>query len=135
MTNVRRRIITALFLVFVFSAIMPVYAFATGLSTDQNGNMTAMGREAFIWFKAFRSCVIPLLIVRYASNGLKLIGNTLMTKGEYRLDSIKIDIFYSTLAAVILVLAPYILGWAKGLFESGQWTPPPPNYTQPGGSA
>ena len=133
MTNVRRRILTALFLVFLISAVMPVHAFAAGLSTEQESNMDAMGREVFIWFKAFRSCVIPLLIVRYASNGLKLIGNTVLTKGEYRLDGIKIDIFYSTLAAIILVLLPYILGWAMGLFQAGAWEPPAQSF--PGGES
>lgn len=129
MNNIRRRITTALFLMLLIFSVMPVFAQAAGLQNIQEQKMDAMGNEAMIWFRAFRSAAIPLLIVRYASNGLKLIGNTAMSKGEYRLDSIKFDIFYSTLATIMLFLIPAIMQWARDLFEAGAWVPPSPDYS------
>lgn len=132
MSIVRRRIIMALILVFLMISVLSINVYAardnTTLDQTSDSKMDGMGSEVFIWFRAFRACMIPLLIVRYASNGLKLIGNTFLAKGEYKRDEIKADILYSTIAAVAVMLMPTIIGWAMELFAGGGWKPPATSY-------
>jgi hypothetical protein len=130
MTTYRRRFFTALILIMAIYAILPVTAKAATIDflnptyEDWDATMKNMGRTASIWLVRFRACLIPLLIVKFASNGFKLIGNTLLSKGEYRLDDIKREIFYTTVAAITIVIFPKIMDWAISLFERGQWVPP-----------
>ena len=132
MRTVRRRIIMALILVILITTLFSITAYAardnSTLDQTTDSKMDGMGAEVFIWFRAFRACIIPLLIVRFASNGLKLIGNTLLAKGEYKRDEIKADILYSAIAAAFVVLMPTIIGWAMELFASGGWKPPSTSY-------
>lgn len=132
MKTVRRRILTTLVLIFLISSVLSVNAFAARsdakLDKTTDSKMDEMGAEVFIWFRAFRASMIPLLIVRYAANGLKLIGNTMLSKGEYKRDEIKADILYSTIAAAVVVLMPTIIGWGMNLFAGGAWKPPATSY-------
>lgn len=128
MSNVRRRILTALILIFLISIMLSINTYAAALDANTESKMDAMGDEVFVWFLAFRACVIPLLIVQYASNGLKLLGIVFLTKGEYKRDDVITNILYSTIAAGVLVLLPVILGWAMDLFKSGAWKPPSTSY-------
>ena len=132
MSIVRRRIIMALILIFLITTMFSITAYAardnSTLDQATDSIMDGMGAEVFIWFRAFRACIIPLLIVRFASTGLKLMGNTLLAKGEYKRDEIKTDILYSIIAAAFVVLMPTIIGWAIALFASGGWKPPSTSY-------
>lgn len=143
MTNVRRRIITALFLVFIMTTFLTVTVYAdvngtippaattpeaTKPSIDGEERMDTMGIEIMKWYKAFRACIIPLLICQYASDGLQIACNGLLKKGEYKLDAIKTHMLYVTLAALVIIFLPRILGWSRDLFESGAWKPPSTTY-------
>lgn len=90
--------------------------------------MDTMGNEIMKWYRAFRACMIPLLICQYASDGLQLVGNGLLKKGEYKLDAIKTHLLYVTLAALVIIFLPRVLGWARELFEAGRWKPPSTTY-------
>lgn len=132
MKDVRRRILTALFLIFLITTMLSVNAFAarSNVTLDRatDSKLDSMGAELFIWFRAFRACMLPLLAVRFASNGLKLLGNTMLAKGEYKRDEIKADILYSTIAAIVVILLPKIIGWGMELFAGGAWKPPSTTY-------
>lgn len=129
--NIYRRIIAALILSLLITMIVPIGVYAESnveLKGAADDKMDAMGYEALIWYRCLLACCIPVLIVRYASYGFQLLGNTFMTKGEYSLDRIKKDIFYSSVAVAVLALLPQLLSWSKGMFFDSQWVPPSPSY-------
>ena len=129
--RVYRRSITALFLFTVLVANLPISAFARStevLDSTTTATLKLMGEEAFVWYRLLLAVSIPILICRYASHGFQLLGNTFLTKGEYALDRIKKDIFYSTIALISLAMLPLFLGWAMDLFSANQWKPPAPSY-------
>lgn len=139
MHHVRRRIFTALILIILLTTAMTLCVYAQDgrdkvvLPGEMNKLMNSMGSDAFKWYKAFRSiCMIPLLMYRFAVCGLKIMGATFLQKNEYTMNGIIQEIFHSTLAAMVVVLLPTIIGWAMGLFEGGAWRPPTPTEN-PGG--
>lgn len=126
-----RRSITALILTIILLSTLSLNVYAkntNGLGTAAEDALDRMGAEAFVWYQLLLSISLPVLICRYASHGFMLLGNTFMTKGEYALDRIKKDIFYSSIALVLLALLPQILSWSMNLFAGSQWHPPSPSY-------
>lgn len=122
MKKQNRRILTALIWMIALAVLLPQNAYA--LSADVESKLDTMGTEVFGIYKLFLCGIaIPVLIVRFAACGFRVLGATFLSQGDTAIDKVKRDVTNSIIAMFVLFFLPTVIGWAIGIFSVNAWKP------------
>ena len=100
--------------------ILPVLA--DTLTTDDYLNQ--MGENAFSLYKVLGTISFFLIVLSIASFGYSYLMSTFFGRADIELNKIKRVCIYIFEAAIIILVLPTVIGWAKGIVLPNAWEPP-----------
>lgn len=125
------RLITMVSMCLFFFFTLCTNASAAG---EESSYLAEMNDRFWSWFLMIRNFIaFPLLAVSYASCGFRVLSASFKSRGDQAIDSVKSQIIVSTLALIVLICLPMIMGEAQDMLKGSAWTPPslPPLPTEP----
>lgn len=124
------RLITMFSMCLFLAFFIPTSVSAAG---DEATYLADMNSRLWTWFLLIRRIAFPLLAVSYASCGFRVLSASFKSRGDQAIDSVKNQIIVSTLALIVLICLPLIIGEARDMLNGSAWTPPsaPPLPNEP----
>lgn len=117
---------------FSMSLLFLVYCNNHVFAAEYEPYIAEMNNTIWSWFLQIRNHIAPpLLALSFAICGMRILGASFQNKGAQVIDTVKSQLFMSSIALVVLIALPAIMSAAKDIFASGAWTPPETNVAIP----